>query len=236
MEYDFSARSSHLKQSDIRAVTKRIEAIGGINLGQGLCPLPTDQRVREFASRAIQDGYNIYSPMQGLPEARKAISEKLKRDNGVEANPDSEVLITVGASGALACAMDVLLDPEMNSFFSSLSTGITEISLSFEVSRSRPYRPMHPLGKSTLTGWSKRSRQKPALFWSARHRIQVEKSTAVPNLSESGKSARSTTYSRLPMRCTNTLCLMMPNISVSRRCPVCSREPSALERPQRPFT
>ena len=111
MEYDFSARSSHLKQSDIRAVTKRIEAIGGINLGQGLCPLPTDQRVREFASRAIQDGYNIYSPMQGLPEARKAISEKLKRDNGVEANPDSEVLITVGASGALACAMDVLLDP-----------------------------------------------------------------------------------------------------------------------------
>ena len=49
--------------------------------------------------------------MQGLPEARKAISEKLKRDNGVEANPDSEVLITVGASGALACAMDVLLDP-----------------------------------------------------------------------------------------------------------------------------
>ena len=111
MQYDFSTRSSHLKQSDIRAVTKRIEAIGGINLGQGLCPLPTDQRVRDFASKAIEDGFNIYSPMQGLIEARAAISEKLRRDNKVEADPNSEVLITVGASGALACAMDVLLNP-----------------------------------------------------------------------------------------------------------------------------
>ena len=111
MNYTFSKRASVLAQSDIRAVTKKINEIGGINLGQGLCPLPTDERVRYAATKALVDGYNIYSPMQGLLEAREAVSEKLLKHNEFKADPDKEVLITVGASGALACAIDVLLDP-----------------------------------------------------------------------------------------------------------------------------
>lgn len=111
MNYRFAKRASLLAQSDIRGVTKTINEIGGINLGQGLCPLPTDPRVRYAAMKAITEGYNIYSPMEGLLEARESVSEKLLRHNKFKADPETEILMTVGASGALACAIDVLLDP-----------------------------------------------------------------------------------------------------------------------------
>lgn len=111
MNYPFSKRAGMLAQSDIRGVTKKINEIGGINLGQGLCPLPTDPRVRYAAIQAITEGYNIYSPMEGLLEARESVAEKLQRHNKFQVDPGSQVLMTVGASGALACAIDVLLDP-----------------------------------------------------------------------------------------------------------------------------
>ena len=81
MEHRFATRINELSQSDIRSVTQRINAKGGINLGQGLCPLPTNERVRYAAMKAIADGYNIYSPMTGLPETQSymalPISERL---------------------------------------------------------------------------------------------------------------------------------------------------------------
>ena len=111
MSVRFASRTAQLQQSDIRAVTARINTIGGVNLGQGLCPLPTDHRVREAAIRAIQEGKNIYSPMEGLSECRKAVAEKLGRDNAMVVDWEDQVLITVGASGAFACAVDTLFDP-----------------------------------------------------------------------------------------------------------------------------
>jgi aminotransferase len=111
MTLRFAQRVEELKQSDIRAVTKRINEIGGINLGQGLCPLPTDERVRNALIKAVADGYNIYSPMEGLPECRQAVAEKMARHNQVECNWESEVLITSGASAAFACAVDTLFNP-----------------------------------------------------------------------------------------------------------------------------
>jgi aminotransferase len=62
--------------------------------------------------RAIADGKNIYSPMQGLPECRQAVAEKLARDNDMTVDWEDEVLITVGASGAFACTVDTLFDPD----------------------------------------------------------------------------------------------------------------------------
>ena len=104
-------RLSSLSQSDIRRMTRECERVGGINLGQGICDLPTPELVREGAIRAIRENKSTYSFPEGARELRDAISRKLARDNGLQADPASEICVTVGASGAYSCAIHALLDP-----------------------------------------------------------------------------------------------------------------------------
>ena len=104
-------RLSDLAQSDIRRMTRECERVGGINLGQGICDLPTPELVREGAIKAIRENKSIYSFAEGERALRDAIAKKLERDNGIKADPASEICVTVGASGAYACAIHALLDP-----------------------------------------------------------------------------------------------------------------------------
>jgi len=104
-------RLSALSQSDIRRMTRECERVGGINLGQGICDLPTPELVREGAIRAIRENKSTYSFAEGTLELREAIARKLARDNGLQADPASEICVTVGASGAYSCAIHALLDP-----------------------------------------------------------------------------------------------------------------------------
>ena len=104
-------RLSALSQSDIRRMTRECERVGGINLGQGICDLPTPELVREGAIRAIRENKSTYSFAEGTRELREAIAGKLSRDNGLQADPSSEICVTVGASGAYSCAIHALLDP-----------------------------------------------------------------------------------------------------------------------------
>lgn len=104
-------RLANLAQSDIRRMTRECERVGGINLGQGICDLPTPELVREGAIRAIRENKSTYSFAEGAPELRDAIARKLSRDNGLQADPATEICVTVGASGAYSCAIHALLDP-----------------------------------------------------------------------------------------------------------------------------
>ena len=104
-------RLQDLAQSDIRRMTRECERVGGINLGQGICDLPTPPLVRDGAIAAIRENRSTYSFAEGVRELREAISRKLQRDNGLRADPASEICVTVGASGAYACAIQALLDP-----------------------------------------------------------------------------------------------------------------------------
>jgi aminotransferase len=104
-------RLSDLAQSDIRRMTRECERVGGINLGQGICDLPTPESVREGAIKAIRENKSIYSFAEGERALREAIARKLERDNGLKADPATEICVTVGASGAYACAIHALLDP-----------------------------------------------------------------------------------------------------------------------------
>ena len=108
---NISRRLQDLAQSDIRRMTRECERVSGINLGQGICDLPTPGLVREGAIRAIRENRSTYSFAEGAPELRRAIAKKLARDNGLKADPATEVCVTVGASGAFACAIHALLDP-----------------------------------------------------------------------------------------------------------------------------
>lgn len=106
-----SQRVMGLEQSDIRTMTRLCVAKGGINLGQGICDLPTPPLVAQGAIDAIRNNQATYSFPEGSVELRNAIAHKLQRHNGITADPNSEVVVTVGASGAYLCSLLALLNP-----------------------------------------------------------------------------------------------------------------------------
>lgn len=104
-------RVQELAQSDIRRMTRECERLDGINLGQGICDLPTPPSVRDGAIAAIRENRSTYSFAEGTRELRDAIAGKLAQDNGLRADPLGEICVTVGASGAYTAAIHALLDP-----------------------------------------------------------------------------------------------------------------------------
>jgi len=104
-------RLGGLVQSDIRRMTRECERVGGINLGQGICDLPTPPLVADGAIRAIRERKSTYSYSEGTLELRTQIAKKLQRANGLTADPASEIVVTVGATGAFCAAIHALLDP-----------------------------------------------------------------------------------------------------------------------------
>ncbi|WP_116287946.1 aminotransferase class I/II-fold pyridoxal phosphate-dependent enzyme, partial [Parafrankia colletiae] len=87
-------------------------ATGAINLGQGFPDTDGPEAVREAAVRALREGRgNQYPPGPGVPELRVAIAAHQKRFYGLDVDPDTEVLVTAGATEAIAAAMLALLEP-----------------------------------------------------------------------------------------------------------------------------
>ncbi|HEY2639456.1 MAG TPA: pyridoxal phosphate-dependent aminotransferase [Streptosporangiaceae bacterium] len=85
---------------------------GSINLGQGFPDTDGPAEVAQAAVDAILSGRgNQYPPGPGIAELRQAITAHQKRFYGVELDPDTEVLVTAGATEAIAAAMLALLEP-----------------------------------------------------------------------------------------------------------------------------
>ncbi|MBC9714528.1 pyridoxal phosphate-dependent aminotransferase [Streptomyces sp. TRM66268-LWL] len=85
---------------------------GAINLGQGFPDTDGPEVVREAAVRALRDGRgNQYPPGPGVPELRTAVAEHQQRFYRLAFDPDTEVLVTAGATEAIAATMLALLEP-----------------------------------------------------------------------------------------------------------------------------
>ncbi|MFF1422164.1 pyridoxal phosphate-dependent aminotransferase [Streptomyces sp. NPDC058280] len=85
---------------------------GAINLGQGFPDTDGPEEIREAAVRALRDGRgNQYPPGPGVPELRTAISEHQLKRYGLTYDPDTEVLVTAGATEAIAAALLALVEP-----------------------------------------------------------------------------------------------------------------------------
>ncbi|MGW7574166.1 pyridoxal phosphate-dependent aminotransferase [Streptomyces sp. NPDC054765] len=88
---------------------------GSINLGQGFPDTDGPEEVREAAVRALRDGRgNQYPPSPGVPELREAVAAHQQRfygHRGLAYDPDTEVLVTTGATEAIAAALLALLEP-----------------------------------------------------------------------------------------------------------------------------
>lgn len=82
-----------------------------VNLGQGFPDFPMPQALMDAVSKAMQDGYNQYQPMQGHVGLREVLAEKIHFLYQSTINPGSEITITPGGTYALYTAMTVLLHP-----------------------------------------------------------------------------------------------------------------------------
>ena len=84
---------------------------GAINLGQGFPDGQGPDDVRARAAEALLHGSNQYPPMPGLPELRQAVAEHYRRFQGLDLDWKSQVLVTSGATEALAAAIMAVLSP-----------------------------------------------------------------------------------------------------------------------------
>jgi N-succinyldiaminopimelate aminotransferase len=82
-----------------------------VNLGQGFPDDPGPEDVRRKAAEAVVGGWNQYPPMLGIPELRQAIVAHYRLWQGLEFDPDNEVMVTSGATEALAGALLALIEP-----------------------------------------------------------------------------------------------------------------------------
>ncbi len=82
-----------------------------INLGQGFPDDPGPEDVRRKAAEAALDGYNQYPPMMGLPELRAAIATHYAHWHGLKLDPQTEVMVTSGATEAVASSLFGLIEP-----------------------------------------------------------------------------------------------------------------------------
>ncbi|MFO7560584.1 MAG: methionine aminotransferase [Desulfobacterales bacterium] len=82
-----------------------------INLSQGFPDFETSPVLIQLVEKYMNEGYNQYAPMQGVPVLRKRIAEKILERYHADCNPDTEITVTSGATEALYCAISAIVNP-----------------------------------------------------------------------------------------------------------------------------
>ncbi|WP_231368971.1 aminotransferase class I/II-fold pyridoxal phosphate-dependent enzyme [Frigoribacterium sp. CG_9.8] len=104
------AADGTLKPTIFAEMSALATSTGAINLGQGFPDEDGPAEVLEAARQAITDGMNQYPPGLGFPVLREAISRHQHRFYGLTPDPDREVIVTAGATEALAAAILALVE------------------------------------------------------------------------------------------------------------------------------
>lgn len=110
-----SSRINALEESATLGMTKKARELAAqghkvISLSVGEPDFKTPKHICDAAKDAIDAGFHGYSPVAGYPDLRKAIADKLKRDNNLEWGPEN-IVVSTGAKHALANAISVLVNP-----------------------------------------------------------------------------------------------------------------------------
>jgi aspartate aminotransferase len=108
-------RINNLEESATLAMSKKSRELAAqghkvINLSIGEPDFKTPKHICEAAKQAIDNGFHAYTPVAGIPELRKVISEKFKRDNNIDWKPEN-VIVSTGAKHSLANALAVMVNP-----------------------------------------------------------------------------------------------------------------------------
>ncbi|MBG0790541.1 MAG: aminotransferase class I/II-fold pyridoxal phosphate-dependent enzyme [Desulfovibrionaceae bacterium] len=110
MPLKVSRRRPLVAQSEIRNMTLECARAGGVNLAQGVCDLPVPPVVMDGVNEAMADGHNIYTRFDGLSRLRRAVAAKQRRYAGMDVDPEGQVVVSAGATGAFYAACLALLD------------------------------------------------------------------------------------------------------------------------------
>lgn len=110
-----SDRLQALKESATIAMSQKARELASqgvdvINLSLGEPDFSTPDYIREAAKKAIDEGWSSYPPVPGYPELRKAIANKLQRDNNIECGPDN-IVVSTGAKQSIANVILSLVNP-----------------------------------------------------------------------------------------------------------------------------
>jgi aminotransferase len=81
-----------------------------VRLEAGEPDFKTPRHICEAAERAMREGKTHYTTSRGIPELRKAISEKAKKENGIDADPEEEIVVTAGASCAVYLSIHTVIE------------------------------------------------------------------------------------------------------------------------------
>jgi len=107
-----NARLSGLGNSIFGEMSARAVATKSINLGQGFPDVDGPPEIARAAADAVLHGHgNQYPPATGIPELRAAVARHQRRFYGLDYDPGTEVLITAGATEAIAAGLLALLEP-----------------------------------------------------------------------------------------------------------------------------
>lgn len=108
---DLADRTQNLTQSGIRAITFACNAVNGINLGQGICDLPTPDPIKEATHAAIDADKSIYTSYAGISELREGILTKVQQFNRIPATSIEEIMVSGGSTGAFVATAMTLFNP-----------------------------------------------------------------------------------------------------------------------------
>jgi aspartate aminotransferase len=111
-----ASRCATVSESATVALSDRVKALRAqgtavLDVGAGDTDFDTPEHVTAAAAEAMRAGFTHYTSSRGLAKLLEAISEKLLRDNGITADPATEIIVTPSAKHALFIAMMAVLDP-----------------------------------------------------------------------------------------------------------------------------
>ncbi|MBL8092158.1 MAG: pyridoxal phosphate-dependent aminotransferase [Anaerolineales bacterium] len=111
LQFDLIRQSATVAMGD-RILALKASGKNIVALQTGDPDFGTPPAIMDVAFKAMQSGLTHYGPSRGTPELRKAVATKLLRDEGVEYNPETEILITHGGIHAYYLAMQSILNPD----------------------------------------------------------------------------------------------------------------------------
>jgi N-succinyldiaminopimelate aminotransferase len=137
-----SARLRPFGTTIFAEITARAQAANAVNLGQGMPDFDGPDWIKDAATTAMREHPNQYAPMPGVPALRQALSRWAGRTLGTSPDPDAEVTVTAGCTGALAATHLGLFDPgdEVIAFEPLYDAYAADAALAGAVSRAVPLR------------------------------------------------------------------------------------------------
>jgi len=107
---NINSKLPNVEESIFSVMTKMAIKHNALNISQGYPDYDTDDRLKQWVMKAMQEGHNQYAPMAGVFSLRKAISEKINFLYGKKINPETEITITVGATQAIYNAISAMVN------------------------------------------------------------------------------------------------------------------------------